>query len=177
MLRIGRSLRRLALPENYRRLLFGSSIEVVLSVLAFVALVTHLFVFDPSRPGTPLLERLFGPEPSLVVVYLTLLVLWDLCYRIGTSWWLAVVSLWRSVRFTFDPETVGALRRVDAANVGFAFAQVALVPFLLEEPVLLTAVVGHIGAVTVVSVAAAATLRGHGSDEDDEESEGTAAGE
>ena len=159
MLRIGRTVRRLPLPVAYRRLLFGSSIEVVLSVLAFVALVVHLFVFDPSRPGTPLLERLFGPEPSLVVVYLTLLVLWDLCYRIGTSWWLAVVSLWRSVRFTFDPETAGTLRRVDATNVAFAFAQVALVPFLLTEPVLLTAVVGHVAAVAVVSAAAAATLR------------------
>ena len=177
MLRVGRTVRRLPLPVAYRRLLFGSSIEVVLSVLAFVALVVHLFVFDPSRPGTPLLERLFGPEPSLVVVYLTLLVLWDLCYRIGTSWWLAVVSLWRSVRFTFDPETVDALRRIDATNVAFAFAQVALVPFLLSEPVLLTAVLGHVAAVAVVSVAATVTLRRASEDREEDEGESAAAGE
>ncbi|GGJ01343.1 hypothetical protein GCM10008995_09010 [Halobellus salinus] len=44
--------------------------------------------------------------------YLTLLILWDLCYRIGTSWWAAVVALWRSWRYPFDAETVRHLRRL-----------------------------------------------------------------
>jgi hypothetical protein len=159
MLHMGASVRSLDLPEPYGRVLFGSSIEVVLSVLAFAALVTHLLVVDPARGGTTLLERLFGRTLPAPAVYLALLVLWDLCYRIGTSWWVAVVSLWRSVRFSFDGGTAGALRRLDAVNVGFAVAQAALIPFLLGEPVLLAAVAGHIVAVTVVSAAAVATLR------------------
>lgn len=163
MLRLGAGTRSLGLPETYRRVLFGSSIEVVLAVLAFIALITHLFVFDPQQAaalGRPsLLERLFGPEPPIVAVYLMLLVLWDLCYRIGTSWWTAVVALWRSYRYTFDGETVSALRRLDATNVGFAFAQMLLVPFVLDEPVLLLAVGGHVVAVTVVSTTALVTLR------------------
>jgi hypothetical protein len=163
MLRLGSGTRSLDLPETYRRVLFGSSIEVVLAVLAFIALVTHLFVFDPQQAATvgrpPLLEQLFGPDPPVVVVYLMLLVLWDLCYRIGTSWWTAVVALWRSYRYTFGEETVSALRRLDATNVAFALAQMLLVPFVLDEPVLLLAVGGHVVAVTVVSTAALATLR------------------
>jgi hypothetical protein len=159
MRQFGRRTRRLDLPEPYRRLLFGSSIEVVLGILAFVALVTHLFVFDPRYGDPPLLEWLFGPEPSVPVVYLTLLILWDLCYRIGTSWWAAVVALWRSWRYAFDAETVRRLRRLDALNVGFGLLQVAMIPFLLDRPVLLVAVGGHVVAVTVVSLSAIATLR------------------
>jgi hypothetical protein len=154
MLRMGRGVRELDLPESYLRLLFGSSIEVVLSVLAFVALITHLFVFDPAASETPLLGSLFGERAPVPVVYLMLLVLWDLCYRIGTSWWAAVVALWRGIVYAFDGDTAAALARLDATNVAFAGAQVFLLPFLLDRPVLLAAVGGHVVAVTVVSVAA-----------------------
>lgn len=159
MRQFGRRTRRLDLPEPYRRLLFGSSIEVVLGILAFVALVTHLFVFDPRTGSPSLLEWLFGSDLPIPAVYLTLLILWDLCYRIGTSWWAAVVALWRSWRYEFDPETARRLRRLDALNVGFGLTQLAMIPFLLDRPVLLVAVGGHIVAVTVVSTAAMATLR------------------
>ncbi|SFF77050.1 hypothetical protein SAMN04488063_0218 [Halopelagius inordinatus] len=159
MLRMGRTTRRLDLPEAYGRMLFGSSIEVVLGVLAFVALVTHLFVFEPRQEATPLVESLFGTEPPIVVVYLMLLVLWDLCYRIGTSWWAAVVAAWRSRRYAFDESTATALRRVDAWNVLFGLSQLALLPFLTDRPVLLAAVGGHVVAVSVVSAVAAASLR------------------
>ncbi|MFB6301275.1 MAG: hypothetical protein ABEH78_00200 [Haloferacaceae archaeon] len=159
MLRIGTATRALDPPEAYRRLLFGSSVEVVLSVLAFVALVTHLFVFDPRTAGRPLLTALFGPSPPLAVVYLALLVLWDLCYRIGTSWWMAVAALWRSVRFRFDAPTAAAVRRTDAINVAFALVQLALVPLLTDQPTLLLAVGGHVVAVTVVSATAYALVR------------------
>lgn len=159
MLRIGRFVRREAVPESYRRLLFGSSIEVVLSVLAYVALVTHLFVFDPRYAGTPLVERLLGPEPPILVVYLVLLVLWDVCYRIGTGWWASVAALWRSYRYQFDRETAWALQRADLETMGFGLLQLVLVPFLLPYPVLLTVVVGHVGAVTVVTGLSVLLLR------------------
>jgi len=151
MLRLGSLARSVDAPESYRRLLFGSSIEVVLAVLAYVALVTHLFVFDPRSAGTPLVETLFGTDPPVAVVYLTLLVLWDLCYRIGTGWWASVVALWRSARFRFDAETVRTMRRIDLENMGFGFVQLLLVPFLLDYPVLLAALVGHVLAVTGVT--------------------------
>ncbi|RLM56654.1 hypothetical protein DVK02_09170 [Halobellus sp. Atlit-31R] len=159
MRQFGRRTRRLDLPEPYRRLLFGSSIEVVLGILAFVALVTHLFVVDPRTADPTLLEWLFGPDPPIPVVYLTLLILWDLCYRIGTSWWAAVVALWRSWRYSFDAATVQRLRRLDLVNVGFGLTQLAMVPFVLDRPVLLIAVGGHTVAVIVVSVAAMLSLR------------------
>jgi hypothetical protein len=151
MLRIAGRSRRTDVPEAYRRLLFASSIEVVLGVLAFLALVTHLFVWDPQRSATPLVETLFGPDPPVLVVYLMLLVLWDVCYRIGTGWWASVAALWRSARFDFTPDTRRALRRADMETLGFGLLQLAFVPFLTGQPVLLAAVVGHVLAVATVT--------------------------
>lgn len=147
MLRIGAAVRRTDPPAAYRRLLFGTSIEVVLSVLAFVALVTYLVRLSPGSS----LATVFGPEAPLPVVYLTLLVLWDLCYRIGTGWWASLVGLWRSARYRFSPAAAGQFRRIDAETILFGFAQLLLVPFVTEYPLLVAALVGHVLAVTVVS--------------------------
>jgi len=149
MHRLGAINRRLSTPPEHKRLLFGSSIEIVLGVLAFIALLTYLIAWD----GT-LLDRLFGPNPPLPVVYLTLLILWDLTYRIGTSWWSAVVALWRAVNVDLSPQEASRAKRLDAENIGFSVIQLALVPFLVGEPVLLGAVVGHVLAVAIVCTAA-----------------------
>lgn len=58
LVHIGDRVREIPVPESYRCLLFGSNIEVVLSVLAYIALVTHLFVFDPATRRT--LRRIDG---------------------------------------------------------------------------------------------------------------------
>ncbi|WP_255198279.1 DUF7530 family protein [Halorarius litoreus] len=158
MLRIGRLARRATVPEAYSRLLFGSSIEVVLAVLAFVALVTHLFVFDP-RTGGSLLASLFGPDPPIVVVYLMLLVLWDVCYRIGTGWWASVVALWRSARYELDETARRTFVRADLETMAFGLVQLALVPFVADQPVLLVALVGHVVAVTAVTGLSLVLLR------------------
>jgi len=151
MHRLGAINRRLPTPAAHKRLLFGSSIEIVLGVLAFIALVTYMIAWDGA-----LIDRLFGSNPPIPVVYLTLLILWDLTYRIGTSWWSAVVALWRAVHVDLSPETTSRIRRLDAENIAFSAIQLALVPFLLEEPVLLGAVVGHVLAVAIVCSAAIA---------------------
>jgi hypothetical protein len=150
MLRISKLVRRADPPDSYRRLIFGSSIEVVLGVFAFLALVTYLFVVDP-RSGTPLLTALLGPEPPAPAVFLLLLVLWDLCYRIGTGWWASVAALWRSARLRFDPDQTRVLARADLETMGFGVLQLVLVPFLTGHPVLLVAVVGHVLAVATVT--------------------------
>jgi hypothetical protein len=153
MLLLGDRLRAIPAPEEYRRLLFGSSVEVVLGVLAFVALVTHLFVYDPQTAASPLVETLFGvtSEQPTPVVYVTLLVLWDVVYRIGTGWWACVVAFWRSYRFSFDAETARRFQRADAINLGFGLTQTLLIPFVADRPVLLTVVVGHVLAVVGVA--------------------------
>ncbi|WP_331235506.1 DUF7530 family protein [Natronorarus salvus] len=167
MLRMGAAIRSTSAPEPYRRLIFGSSVEVVLGVLAFIALVTHLFVFDPGTSEEPLIEAFFGPEPSMVAVYLMLLVLWDLCYRIGASWWTAVISLWRSYAYPTTPEAAVAFRRVDRLNIGFGLIQLLLVPFVLDRPVLLVAITGHVVAVTVVCSLSIVFAKRNRSDQED----------
>ena len=151
MHRLGAGNRRLSTPAEHKRLLFGSSIEIVLGVLAFIALLTYMIAWD----GT-LLDRLFGADPPIPVVYLTLLILWDLTYRIGTSWWSAVVALWRAVNVDLGPSEAAQVRRLDAENIGFSALQLVLLPFLLEEPILLGAVVGHVLAVAIVCTIAIA---------------------
>ncbi|MFC4246939.1 hypothetical protein ACFOZ7_07995 [Natribaculum luteum] len=152
MLRFSRTVRTLPMPTTYRRLLFGSGLEVVLGVLAYVAFVTYLFVYDPRTTGESLVVTLFGPEPPIAVVYVTLLVCWDLVYRIGASWWASVTGVWRAVSYSFDAETTRRYRRVDALNVVFAATQLLLVPFVTDQPVLLVALVGHVVAVTAATV-------------------------
>jgi hypothetical protein len=152
MLDLGDRVRALDAPEAYRRLLFGSSIEVVLGLLAYVALVTYLFAFDP-RDGTTLLGDLLGPEPPLAVTYLLLLISWDVCYRIGTGWWAAVAALYRSIAFDVDAESTRAFRRLDLRTAAFAFVQLALLPLLGGHPILAFAVGGPVLAVWVVVAA------------------------
>jgi hypothetical protein len=151
LLRIGDQVREMPVPESYRRLLFGSNIEVVLSVLAYIALITHLFVFDPGQAETPLLDGLLGTEPPVLGVYLMLLILWDVCYRIGAGWWASVAALWRTLRYEFDPETRRLLRRSDGEIAVFGLVQGAFLPFLISQPVLFLVVAGHIAAVLAVT--------------------------
>jgi len=150
MLRISKLVRRADMPDSYERLVFGSSIEVVLGVLAFCALLTYLFVLDP-RDGTTLIAGLLGENPPIPAAYLALLVAWDVCYRIGTGWWASVVALWRSVNYPLGPDRRRVMRRADLETMGFGLLQLLLVPFLLDHAVLLFAVVGHVVAVTVVT--------------------------
>lgn len=161
MLHIGRLIRESDAPAAYRALLFGSSIEVVLSVLAFVALVVYLFVVDPRRDPS-LVTALFGPSPPAPAVYLALLILWDLTYRIGTGWWASVAALWRSLRLALDPATARRLRRADRATMAFGLLQALLLPFVRDQPILLAALAGHVlavVAVTALSLSVLATRR------------------
>lgn len=153
MLTLGGRIRTLETPEPYNRLLFGSSIEVVLGVLSFTGLITYLFVVGPRRAGPPLFESLLGPTPPPAAVFLTLLILWDLCYRIGTGWWASVTGLWFVVRYRdrLTPRLRSQLRPVSLLTIAFAVLQLLLVPFVRTEPLLVVAIVGHVVAVAVVS--------------------------
>jgi hypothetical protein len=156
MLRYSRSVRALRSPDGYRRVLFGSNIEVVLGVMAFVLLVTYLFVTDPRTSDVPLLTEILGPEPPALAVALLLLILWDVVYRIGTCWWATVAGLWRSIVYEFEPKTTREYARTDGLNVAFAGVQLLFVPFVLGHPILVGALVGHV--IAVVAVAALSVL-------------------
>lgn len=159
MLRIGARIRSVDIPTDYRRLLFGSNIEVVLAVLAYIALIIHLFVFDPRGTETPLIESLLGEEPPVLVLYLLLLILWDLCYRIGTAWWASVVALWRSYTYAFDSKTARVFERADGETLAFGLLQLVLVSFVWGRPMLVFVLFGHVGAVLVVTGASIWLLR------------------
>ena len=158
-LRMGDRLRSLPVPAAYRRLAFGSRIEIVLSVLAYVALVTYLFAADPVGAEMPLLTDSLGEDPPVPAVYLALLLAWDVIYRIGIAWWASVAALWRSWRYDFDPETARAIARADLWPLAFAVLQLALVPIVWDRPLLLFALLGHVAAVTIVVALSVALLR------------------
>jgi hypothetical protein len=161
LLTIGRRIRQLDVPTRYTQVLFGSGIEIVLGLVSFVALLTYLFVIDPRSGGTTLLADLLGDPLPVPAVFFTLLVLWDVCYRIGTGWWASLVGLWRSVALgeSLDSATAREFVRIDAITVAFAWTQLALVPFVAEHTILAAALLGHVGAVTLVSGASILVLR------------------
>ncbi|QFU82005.1 DUF7530 family protein [Natronorubrum aibiense] len=151
MIQFSRTVRDLPTPAAYRRLLFGSSIDVVLGVFAFVTLVTYLFVVEPDSSGQSLVTDLFGAEPPAVAIWLALLVLWDVVYRIGTCWWASLVGCWRAIVYEFDPATTHRYRRADAINIAFAAVQLLLVPFVLEDSLLVAVLASHVVAVVAVT--------------------------
>ena len=137
-------------PRRYRRLVLGSRFELVLGLVAFLALVTYLFVVDP-RQAPVLLDSLLGPTPPALAVFLLLLLCWDVCYRIGTAWWAGVTGLWRTVAFPAEPRQRRLRERIDRATLAFGGLQLSLVPFVLDHPLLLGALSGHVAAVGLVS--------------------------
>lgn len=151
LLHIASLARRADPPEPYRRLLFGSSLEVLLAVVAYAALLTHLFVWQPRVAPPGALVEVLGPDPPAAAVFLALIVLWDVCYRIGTGWWAAVAALWRSARYRVDGETGRTLRRADRFTMAFGGLQLALVPLVVDTPVLFALLVGHVAAVFLVT--------------------------
>lgn len=142
----------------YSQLLLGSRIELVLGLVAFVGLVTYLFVLDP--PASPaLLDRLFGPTPPAVAVFVLLLVLWDVCYRIGAAWWASVIALWQVRRGPSGVRDRTPRRRTHRILLGFGGVQIALLPFVLDQPPLVVALCGHVAAVGLVTGTAVALER------------------
>jgi hypothetical protein len=157
MVAIGRTVREADASAAYRRLLFGTNIEVVLGVAAFAALATAL-VLGVAGPEPGLLERLLGTELSAPAVFIAFVLAWDVCYRIGVGWWASLVGCWRSLTGEYDRETAAAYRRADLTTIGFASVQLVLVPVVASEPLLAVAVLGHVAAVWAVSGTSIAAL-------------------
>jgi hypothetical protein len=136
--------------ERYRRLLFNSQIELVMGLVAFFIFVVYLFVVNP-RAGGGLLEYLLGDRPPALVVFTMLVLVWDVCYRIGTAWWAAVCGLWRAVVETPAAATRRPYRRLDLVILLFSVSQLVLLWVTGGDWFLTTVLVGHVGAVTVVT--------------------------
>lgn len=149
MLDIAVRARAVELPSTYRRLLFSSNVEVVLGVVAYAGFGTYLFT-SGSGSGPSLFGTLFGGTPPPLAVFALLLVVWDVCYRIGTGWWTALVTLYATLRYELSPAATADVRGVEARTMAFALVQLALVPFVLPHPVLALAVTGHVAAVGLV---------------------------
>jgi hypothetical protein len=142
-------VRSLDPPRSYRQALFESSIDVVMGLVAFIALLTSLLV--DSRGA--LLQRVLGDPLPPQVVFFALFVAWDLCYRIGTAWWVSITGLWRAASFGrgLDAGRRRRYARTDLLTMGFAGLQLLLVPFLWADRWLAWLVIGHVIAVIVVS--------------------------
>lgn len=139
-------------PESYRRTLFDSSIDILMGLVAFITLITYLFI-DAISSRVGLVEQLFGASPPALVVFFALFVAWDLTYRIGIVWWTSITGLWRTITFRTE-ETDSAHNgylRADLYTIVFAGLQLLLAPFLWPDRLLVLFLVGHVLAVLVVS--------------------------
>lgn len=136
--------------ERYRRLLFNSQIELVMGLVAFFIFVVYLFVVNPRADGG-LLEYLLGDRPPALVVFTMLVLVWDVCYRIGTAWWAAVCGLWRAIVETPTAATRRPYRWLDLVILLFSVSQLVLLWVVSGDRFLTAVLVGHVGAVTVVT--------------------------
>ncbi|MFB6132217.1 MAG: hypothetical protein ABEJ44_02280 [Halanaeroarchaeum sp.] len=146
MLDIGRRVRAADLPRAYRQLLFSTSIEVVLGVVGYAVVLTVVFVYQP-RQGPTLLESVLGPTVPMLPAFLFFVVLWDIAYRVGTGWWIALLALWRSMRWDVGDRAASDVRAIDRRNAVFGTVQLVLLPFVLEHRLLAVLLVGHVLAV------------------------------
>lgn len=160
MLGLSGTVRQTDASSAYERVLFGSRIELLLGLVAFILLVVYVFVFDPRQPGPGLVSGLLGERPPLLFSFVLLMLAWDVAYRIGVGWWASVVGFWGSVRFggELGPATLARFRRIHLLIIGFGLVQLLLVPVLAGHPLLQFAVVGHTVAVTLVSGTAVVRL-------------------
>ncbi|UWG49035.1 putative membrane protein [Halanaeroarchaeum sp. HSR-CO] len=149
MLDIGRRVRRAAVPDTYRQLLFSSSLEVVLGVVGYATVLTILFAYQP-RHGPTLLESVLGPQVPLLAAFLFFVILWDIAYRVGTGWWIALLALWRAVTLDVEGQLADEVRAIDYRTAAFGVVQLVLLPFVWEFPLLAAALLGHVLAVFVV---------------------------
>ena len=149
MLDIGRRVRSIDMPATYRMLTFSTSLEVVFGVVGYAAALTILFVYQP-RHGPTLLEAVLGPRVPILAAFLFFMILWDIVYRIGSGWWIALVALWRAFALDVDEGAAAELRAIDNRSAAFAVLQLLFVPFILDYPVLLAGLVGHVLAVLLL---------------------------
>ncbi|ALG82996.1 DUF7530 family protein [Halanaeroarchaeum sulfurireducens] len=153
MLDIGNRIRSVTVPRTYRQLLFSTSLEVVFGVVGYAAVLTILFVYQP-RHGPTLLESVLGPQVPLVAAFLFFLILWDIAYRIGTGWWIALLAIWRAFELDPDAAVADELRAIDYRAAVFALLQLTLLPFVWDYRLLATGLVGHVLALLVLLVGA-----------------------
>lgn len=158
MLDIGRRVRSASVPRMYRQLLFSTSLEVVLGIVGYAAVLTVLFVYQP-RHGPTLLESILGPQIPLVAAFLFFVILWDIAYRIGTGWWIALLALWRSVSIDDEGTYAAELRAIDYRTAAFGAVQLVLLPFVWDYRLLAAGLVGHVLAVFVVLAVARVRTR------------------
>lgn len=160
MVALDARVRALDPPPAYRRLLFDASLDVVMGLVAFIAFLTYLLL-EASGPAPGFLgARLGEPLPALAVAF-TLVVAWDLSYRIGTAWWAGLTGLWRTVAFgrELDRPARAGYVRTELLVAGFAALQLLLVPFLWPDRLLALLVLGHVAAVLAVSALSIGLLR------------------
>ena len=153
MLDIGQRLRNASIPAVYRQLLFSTSFEVVLGVVGYATVLTVVFVYQP-RHGQTLLETTLGPSVPLIAAFLFFMILWDIAYRVGTGWWIALLALWRAYATGVDPATAATIRAIDLRAAAFGLSQLLLLPFVWEFRLLTALLLGHVAAVLVVVAAA-----------------------
>ena len=153
MLDIGQRIRNASIPAVYRQLLFSTSFEVVLGVVGYATVLTVIFVYQP-RHGPTLLEVTLGPSVPLVAAFLFFMILWDIAYRVGTGWWIALLALWRVYAAGVDPATAANIRAIDRRTAAFGLSQLLLLPFVWEFRLLSALLLGHVAAVLLVVVGA-----------------------
>lgn len=164
--RISLPLKKARLPKNphdrrtiskYKRLIFSEKhYEAIAgSVFAFLLALYVLF------PGKQNLDYWLGSNSGILPLALSLLLLWEVSYRVGFGMWTTLLASVRSSWLKRAVEKRGAhvpygsldyLEKTDLMNMAMAFPAFMLLPIVVSDFVLLMVLVGY--CLFVVSLSA-----------------------
>lgn len=130
--------------DNYREMLWSPRrYELVLGICLYVAITAYLFGF-----GSKFLVSWLGKDLNPILISITLVLLWDVSYRLGLGIWLTTISFIRSrrlriasklrkeMRYTPRRE-LEVLKRLDLICLSFGQATLLLYPLCSNDLILL----------------------------------------
>lgn len=164
--RISLPLKKARLPKNpddrrtiskYRRLIFSEKHYEAMAGSIFTLLLALYVLF----PGKQNLDYWLGGNPGVLPIALSLLLLWEVSYRVGLGMWTTLLASVRSswLKKAVDKRgghvpygSLDYLEKTDLMSMIMAFPAFMLLPIVRSDFILLMVLVGY--CIFVVSISA-----------------------
>jgi len=93
------------LLERYKKILFHRHyLELLIGIVVFAAITIYLLTFYRYFSEISLINYWFGNEVNPILLAVTFVLIWDICYRMGVGIWISYLTLWRSIKLrSFHP--------------------------------------------------------------------------
>ncbi|MFQ6061700.1 MAG: pyridoxamine 5'-phosphate oxidase family protein [Methanosarcinales archaeon] len=161
-----------ALLEQYKKILFHKNhYEMIPGIIIFVLLMLYLYVFHQYFSRRSMMESWFGEHPSPILLIFVMILLWDICYRMGLGIWTTTLSMWRSLNLKkmaekrteleHTPYTeLKHLKKLDINNMFFGIISLLLLPIIQDDYLLVLSILAFVIFITGTSYVSAYIISG-----------------